>query len=103
MWLLRKPLVDEPVEGLQGVKEPVKEPVKESAKESAKSEPSRPSRERSMTTSSFWPGRMNTKDEPKETSCPPRKQIKGPSPSRSDTLDGNDGKNFQIFFVKSNA
>jgi hypothetical protein len=90
MWLLRKPLVDEPVEDPQAVKEP--------AKESAKSEPTRPSRERSMTTSNFWPGRMNTKDETKETPCPPLKQIKGHSPSRSDTLDGNEGKYFQIFF-----
>ena len=95
MWLLRKPLVDEPVEVPQVEKEPVKE--------TAKSEPSRPSRERSMTTSNFWPGRMNTKDEPKETSCPPRKQIKGPSPSRSDTLDGNEGKNFQIFLAESTS
>ena len=95
MWLLRKPLVDEPVEDLQVAKEPVKE--------SAKSEPSRPSRERSMTTSSFWPGRMSTKDEPKEISCPPPKQIKGPSSSRSDTSDGSEGKNFQIFFAECNA
>ena len=104
MWLLRKPLVDEPVEDSQGLKETVKEPVKEPVKETAKLDPSRPSRERSMTTSSFWPGRagMNTKDEPKETSGPPRKQIKGPSPSRSDTLDGSEGKNFQIFFAESN-
>jgi hypothetical protein len=92
MWLLRKPLVDEPVEDLQAVKEP------------AKSEPSlaRPTRERSMTTSNFWPGRMNTKDEPKETSCPtpPHKQTKGPFPSRSSTLDGNEGKKFQSFFCR---
>jgi len=83
MWLLRKPLVDEPVDDLQAV------PVKESAKSE---QPPRPSRERSMTTSSFWPGRMNTKDEPetKETPSPPRKQSKGPSPSRSNTLDGNE-------------
>jgi len=82
MWLLRKPLVDEPVEDLQVAKEPVKE--------SAKSGPSRPSSQRSMTTSSFWPGRMNTKEEPKEIPCPPPKQIKGPSSSRSDTSDGNE-------------
>ena len=91
MWLLRKPLVDEPVEDLQAVKEP------------AKLEVSRPTRERSMTTSTFWPGRMNTvtKDESKETSCPPppRKQVKGPSTSRSDTLDGNEGENFFSFRV----
>ena len=92
MWLLRKPLVDEPVEDLQAVKEPAKEP--------AKSEPPRPTRERSMTTSNFWPGRMNNKDEPKETSCPPPKQTKGLPlpPSRSDTLeDGNEGKNLIIY------
>ena len=96
MWLLRKPLVDEPVEDLQAVKEPLKEPLKEPAK----SQPSRPSRERSMTTSNFWPGRMNTKDEPKETSCPPHKQTKGPSPPQSDILDGNEGKNFLILFAE---
>ena len=90
MWLLRKPLVDEPVENPQAVTEPVKE--------SAKSEPSRPTRERSMTTSNFWPARMSTKDEPKEASSSPQKQIKGPSPSRSDTLDDKEGKNFQILY-----
>ena len=94
MWLLRKPLVDEPVEDLQAVKESVKEPVK--------SEPSRPTRERSMTTSNFWPGRMSTKDEPKETACPPpqRALTKTPSPSRSDIIDGNEGTNFQSPFAQ---
>ena len=92
MWLLRKPLVDEPVEDPQAVKEPGKEP--------AKSEPSRPTRERSMTTSNFWPGRMNTKDEPKEASCQSHKQTKGPSPPQSDTLDGSEGKNSLILFAE---
>ena len=83
----------------------MKEPVTEPVKEPAKSEPSRPTRERSMTTSNFWPGRMNTKDEPnlKETSCPPPKQINGPSLSRSDTLDGNEGKNLSNNFLQSNS
>jgi hypothetical protein len=91
MWLLRKPLVDEPVEDLQAVKEPTK------------SESPRPTRERSMTTSNFWPGRMNAKDEPKETSCPPHKQrvlTKSPSSSRSDTLDGSEGEEFQSLFAE---
>ena len=81
MWLLRKPLVEEPVE----------EPVAESVKPAA---PAR--RERSMTTSSFWPARMNTKDELKELPCTPPKQVitKSPSPSRSSTSDGGQGKNF---------
>jgi len=82
IWLLRKPLVDEPLE------EPVKEPVKPA--------PSRPTtRKRSSTTSSFWPGRMNTKDESKEPPCPPQKErrlTKSPSPSRSDTSDGGEGE-----------
>jgi hypothetical protein len=95
MWLLRKPLVDEPLEDLQPGKEPGKDP-------SVKSAPSRPpTRDRSMTTSSFWPGRMNTKDESKELpTCPPptqRMPTKSPSPSRSNTLDGGEGKNFQSF------
>ena len=93
MWLLRKPLVDEPLE-LQPGKEPGKEP-------SVKSAPSRPlTRDRSMTTSSFWPGRMSTKDESKEPTCPPptqRMPTKSPSPSRSNTLDGSEGRDFQIF------
>jgi len=87
MWLLRKPLVDEPPEDLQLGKVPAKEPVQEPP---VKPAPSRPTRDRSMTTSSFWPGRMNTKDESKEPVCPPPKQrvpTKRPSPSRSDTLD----------------
>src|ERR1700678_1897407 len=81
MWLLRKPLVEEPVE----------EPVAESVKPAA---PAR--RERSMTTSSFWPARMNTKDELKKLPCTPPKQVitKSPSPSRSSTSDGGQGKNF---------
>ncbi|KAF8811908.1 hypothetical protein BYT27DRAFT_7133669 [Phlegmacium glaucopus] len=78
IWLLRKPLVDEPAE------EPVKEPVKPA--------PSRPTtRQRSGTTTTFWPGRLNSKDdsELKELPCPPKERriTKSPSPSRSNTLD----------------
>lgn len=102
IWLLRKPLVDEPAEepAKAAVKAAVKaEPVKTVVKaEPGKAEPSRPARERSMTTSSFWPARMNTQDESKESPCPPPKQRlpKSPSPSRSGTLDGSDGKNFNL-------
>ena len=69
IWLLRKPLVDEPAE--EPVKAAVKaEPVKVVVKaEPGKAEPSRPARERSMTTSSFWPARMNTQDESKESTA----------------------------------
>src|SRR5882757_286883 len=98
MWLLRKPLVDEPVEDLQLGKEPAKEPAKEPP---VKSAPRRPTRDRSMTTSGFWPGRMNSKDYSKEPACSPPAQCvptKSPSPSPSGTLDGSEGKNFQSFF-----
>ena len=95
MWLLRKPLVDEP-EDIQPGKDLGKEPVKEPPVKPASS---RSTHERSMTASSFWPGRMNTKDESKEPPCAPPKQrapTKSPSRSRSrsrsDTLDGGEGK-----------
>lgn len=100
MWLLRKPLVDEPLEDLQLGKVPAKEPVQEPP---VKSAPSRPTRDRSMTTSSFWPGRMNTKDESKEPACPPRVPTKSPSPCRSDTLDGGEGKELSIFLWRINS
>ena len=100
IWLLRKPLVDEP--GAEPGKEPGKEqPGKEQPgnDQPGKSVPSRPTRARSMTTSNFWPGRMNTKDEPP---CPPPKQrtlTASPTPSRAGTVDGTEGKNFDFFFV----
>lgn len=106
MWLLRKPLVEEPEE--EPVEEPVNEPVKELVNEPVNeppvAAPPRVTRQRSKTTSSsFWPGRMSTKDESKELVCAPpkRRSAKSPSPSRSHNSEGGEGENFNTLFAES--
>lgn len=72
IWITKKPIVEEP--------EDVEEPVKDTTR-------ARPTR--SMTMSSFWPSRMNTKEEKELPQRP------GHQTAKSDTMVATRGKDRQ--------